>query len=661
MRGLNATEPTSILASVANSGEHMVNDSSGHAPAKAGSPPRPRLAFRVGVVGHRPNRLLKANEPELCRVLSEVLDSVKTTVASAWDDSLYASSADRRIVLRAISPLAEGTDRLFATAALDLGYALCCVMPFPQAEFENDFAPASAQEPDALGGFRRLLDRASVDPEFTRYELDGDRSDIASAYGAAGRVVLNQSDLLVVVWDGQRTGKRGGTEETFEDAIARGVPAIWIDALNPTAWQLVDADHPLPLPSADGRTTPSPGTARNDITRTVRGLLEVPHPAGDEQRQSLQIYLSERKPKRSLAVLWRVFRHFLEHGRLTLPRLSIEDFEHAVEGEWPRDRSTPIARVVDRLRAYYAWSDTLAVLNADRYRSAFVLAYALAALAVAFALLPAGLMFRPHHLAEIFCIAGELGAIGWVLVLVYQGRRRQWHARWLDYRILAELIRHLRLVVPLGAVRPLPPIPAHRMKYGQPSATWMAWYVRAVERDLGLPSAVVDREFLQTALQQLIDVLRGQVGFHSTSSFRHQTLEHRLHRGGMILLWCTLVAGGLHFSASLFSWHVPLQFLAILTFCCGCFPAFGAALAGILNQGEFARNSKRSAAMKEQLGQLLGRVEQLGVQLDREPDRPTRQFSALVASHANQTAGLLVHEVLDWRVVFLDRPLTAPA
>ncbi len=50
-------------------------------------------------------------------------------------------------LLRAISPLAEGTDRVFASCALDLGYQLCCVTPFFKKEFENDFKePASKSE-----------------------------------------------------------------------------------------------------------------------------------------------------------------------------------------------------------------------------------------------------------------------------------------------------------------------------------------------------------------------------------------------------------------------------------------------------------------------------------------------------------------------------------
>jgi len=42
-------------------------------------------------------------------------------------------------------------------------------------------------------------------------------------------------------------------------------------------------------------------------------------------------------------------------------------------------------------------------------------------------------------------------------------------------------------------------------------------------------------------------------------------------------------------------------------------------------------------------------------------DHPQRQHSAHVAELADEIARLLVNEVLDWRVVFLDRPLHPPA
>jgi hypothetical protein len=336
------------------------------------------------------------------------------------------------------------------------------------------------------------------------------------------------------------------------------------------------------------------------------------------------------------------------------------DFEQAVEREWPRDRSTPVGCVLDNLRPFYAWPDKLAVVYANRYRSAFLLAFLLAATAVGLALLPFGAQLAPHHPLEIVCIALELMAILVILILVWRARRQRWHERWLDYRMLAEMVRHLRLVAPLGGVRPVPPVPAHWATYGEPSATWMAWYARAVERDLGLPSAVVDKAYLSTCLEQLIQLIKGQVSFHAASARRSDHIEHRLHRWGILLLAATLLACGLHFAAGVFAWHLPGGLPAALTFCCGLFPALGAALAGILNQGEFRRVAKRSLAMREQLEKLLTETENVAAAVNG-CGAAASQLSPLVSARTSEVARLLVHEVLDWRVVFLDRPLNTPA
>ncbi len=165
-------------------------------------PLRPPLAIRVGVVGHRPPRLLIADPGKLKERIREILETIKSqTLAAARDYSEYYS--DAAPLHSAISALAEGADRFFAQAALEAGYSLGCVLPFARAEYEKDFAGSS----DSQLEFAQLLRQAS-----STFELDGKHDDEVDAYGVCGRVVLNQSDLLVVVWDGdaQAPGRRYG-------------------------------------------------------------------------------------------------------------------------------------------------------------------------------------------------------------------------------------------------------------------------------------------------------------------------------------------------------------------------------------------------------------------------------------------------------------------
>ena len=130
------------------------------------SPPRAPLAFRVGITGHPPNRLVKADMAGLAGVLRDVLAIVKG--ATEGFDKEHVLYAEGNALLRAVSPLAEGSDRVFAEAALDLGFALCCPMPFSHDDFVKDFT-----EPDSQKRFEQLLERARRNRESTIFELDG--------------------------------------------------------------------------------------------------------------------------------------------------------------------------------------------------------------------------------------------------------------------------------------------------------------------------------------------------------------------------------------------------------------------------------------------------------------------------------------------------------
>jgi hypothetical protein len=101
-------------------------------------------------------------------------------------------------------------------------------------------------------------------------------------------------------------------------------------------------------------------------------------------------------------------------------------------------------------------------------------------------------------------------------------------------------------------------------------------------------------------------------------------------------------------------WASPM-----LTFFAAFLPALGAALAGIANQGEFRRIARRSMAMKEQLDRFLREAAVVRGRLHSGAIAPAQSFDEAAALSAD-AARLLINEVLDWRVVVLDRPLQPP-
>ena len=168
-------------------------------------------ALHLGVTGHRSLE----HEDEIRRQINLAID-VALTPRSA--DS--RSGARRDLVV--VSALAEGADRLVAQECLRRdGATLTAVLPLAVERYEEDFATAASR-----AEFADLLARAAevqlAEPMPTRDQ----------AYERAGQMVVEQSDIVIAVWNGLGAAGRGGTADTVAFAHTRGVPVIRIDSRN---------------------------------------------------------------------------------------------------------------------------------------------------------------------------------------------------------------------------------------------------------------------------------------------------------------------------------------------------------------------------------------------------------------------------------------------
>lgn len=691
------------------------------------SPPRARLAFRVGIVGHRPDRLPKDHVTldELQSHLRYVLEVVRAEVsafASANRANTKSPYSQDPPILRAVSPLAEGTDRMFAEEAIDLGYELLCPMPFLQEEFEKDFLPPHALQENSRDEFRELLRRAEEGRGgVTTYELDGQRLAATEAYAMAGRVVLNQSDLLVAVWDRGRSEGGGGTVQTVREALHYHVPVLWINALRPKAWKLLLTEDDV---SHVESTDPEPSGSHAElmkaqIKKIVAAELAPPKPFADANQVtalSASEYFAECKPRINLWFVWKVFRELLGSGRIILPEIAVSDFESQINKDWPvrneyrrsfeplsdtsSDRahykSSAMENWVNRhLRSHYAWADKLADWYADHYRSTYLSIYMLSAVAVLVALLEP-VVWEGALLESIF--------VGFIVWLVWRGSRRHWHERWMEYRLLAELIRQIRILIPLGGGRPLPSTPIHLGVYENLTQTWMYWHMRAVARATGIPPAKVTTEYLLDCVGYVSKLVGSQLEFHKTTLKRSNVIAELLHAIASelflislcyVLIRLTILAtmhlvpdnlvieqlgltlSGLVFLGGIFFWlffRSGGAFLVIagvlfalvaafiwfsshsmtdLFLVLAALPAFGAAFTGIANQGEFARLEKRSIAMASAFEQFELRVS--GLQFKKlGPATPPKL--SMVITLATEITQAMVDEVSDWRVLVAEQP-----
>ena len=91
-----------------------------------------------------------------------------------------------------------------------------------------------------------------------------------------------------------------------------------------------------------------------------------------------------------------------------------------------------------------------------------------------------------------------------------------------------------------------------------------------------------------------------------------------------------------------------------MTLLCAFLPALGAAFAAIRNHSEVQRLAQRSKAMEETLAQLQKDMNEVPISSDS-------LNSVKLRGHAIRVNDLMTNEMLDWRVVFQDRPLGLPS
>lgn len=609
------------------------------------NPPKPNLTFRVGIVGHRPNRLPK-NTSVLEQKVSEILQEIKKEVNVFYENNKELFSKEE-IIFKAISPLAEGTDRFFARKAIQLGYQLNCPFPFIKNEYEKDFHPDLALTENSLEEFRSILFDAS--DNLSVFEIDGCREKSSEAYGICGDVVLEQSDILIVVWDGKRQHKKGGTEETMRIAFAKGIPIILIDAFDPHICS--SGNHPRILNHKTVDVLDIPFWI-NDVLNLFENTGEKS--AEKKNRLELLKFYLEKKPKIDLGFIWNPFIKLFGEFKFVFPQLLVKDFESSLGNEWTRDDGDLFGNIRKMLRPIYAWPDKLSVLQAGYYRSTFIITFFLAAVAVGFALIPLAIGLNDiSHSTEVLFVISELIVILISLSLYLRSRSRKWHSRWLNYRITAELIRHLKITSCVGGDSTLFKIPGYHTSYGHPGNSWMSWYVNAIKREVGLVNAKMDQSFLLEILIHIKEIVENQLLFHQKNAARNSKIENRLHKTGVVSLALTILAGSLHLT-HLLSEIIPDRLSGLLIFLCGFLPALGATAAGIVNQGEFKRVERRSRAMSSQLENYLNLINDL--QKEINSDYENESMFKKVKSLTYEITQLMVDEVLDWRIIFSDRP-----
>ena len=176
--------------------------------------------YRIAVSGHRPNRLPR----ELIGPLREQSKRVLTELAAALAPA----------PLSVCSALAEGADRIVASAGLACNLPLQVWLPFAREDYQRDFVSVTARQE-----FTALLEQAQQVKALC-FDYQHHRN---SGYVAVGEQLVHVADVLIAIWDGQPARGAGGTAEVVQGAIDKGIPVIWLPPQQPLRVRLLNTNN----------------------------------------------------------------------------------------------------------------------------------------------------------------------------------------------------------------------------------------------------------------------------------------------------------------------------------------------------------------------------------------------------------------------------------
>lgn len=605
------------------------------------NPERPKLILRVGVTGHRPDKLDDMNSEILNQRLTEIFGQLKSIVQRVRDKAPQTFS-EHSPLLYLISPLADGADQIVADKAIEEGFELQCPIPFFTQDGKNQ-------------NYGKHLQDAVV------LEMDGSVENREEAYESAGRMVLRHSDVLIAIWDKNNARGVGGTGQIVNEARKLWIPTIWISPIKPHETLLL-------VPHKDGSWKELDVSWLNEMLFAKLIPPESDHHDSNHHEEKSDLrneYLQETILPFGSTFLGKFFRELL-HGRILLPRgTRTEDAWNAQVQEWTEfslETRTAIKEVIDRIenkiRAHYEYADELANRYSSLYYRGFKWNYVMSGFAVMFAfLIFAFEKSGKEVVANIFGTA-ELFALLSIMLVYLFDKKGKWYDRRIDYRLLAEMIRQTRFLATLGRIPPISAPQTIHTHYGDPSGSWVHWHYLAVVKQIGMPHTKLTPEYLRAVARLIKSETDEQAEYHDRKSIQNSKIDHHLHIYAVWLFLIAFLSCIAHFGFKYLEMipylghalHDNEEFIkTVLSFLTIVGPAFGAACAGIRSQGEYERVARHSAAMADYLKEKSDQLDKL--------QHTTHLNSGSLAKVIDDIAEKRIEEVLDWRIVFHKRPI----
>lgn len=531
------------------------------------------LTLRVGITGHRAIN----DSLELTDRINEVIDEILKPLSESVRDS---------VTLIAVSCLAEGADRVIAKQLLKRERSrLQAILPLSKDEYGKDF-----ECEDSRTEFHTLL---AIDPnplilgagyvQDSRLAVSAERPR-SFYYWKAGQFMVQQSDVLVAIWDGKTANGQGGTADVVDYARLQNVPVYVID------------------PNSNDLSTGSGG--RMKYKDDLQALAEL---------NDAQIHDEAKDRER--------------------------DFVNSVKSELAKQApNLEKSHMIEVLLAYYLKSSQLSLQNQKRYLRSGAAVYGLAALSIVFAtctlLLP-----KVKSAMSIF----EIGALVGVLLIVWRTRKSRFHGRWIHNRVLTERLRTTALLVAAGLRQEREQDPTRATldlrlsDWGSRTCNEILKLVNYRE-SASRPSVDSQRAFIEQAW------VKSQLNYHVRKLRMCRTRDVLLDNIGTALFYIALggalghltLAGhhSLHKEGSISEVLLTLLVLGA--------PALGSAVLGIRKHREYERLASRSESIIGHLRRF--ELELKTVNTRPQLEAIVQELDALMATES-QEWNILVHSL----------------
>ncbi|HMB73465.1 MAG TPA: hypothetical protein VKQ06_07825 [Gammaproteobacteria bacterium] len=356
----------------------------------------------IGVTGHRD--LVPAELP-----------GIRTAVHS-FLSGLQQQFPDRPV--QVLSPLAAGADRLVAEVALELGMKIIVSLPMPEDLYIKDFDTADLlQEFYRLRGEAEAVYELPIVPGSTREQISNYTKHRDYQYAQLGVFLGAHSHVLLALWDGKQSSDLGGTAQVVEfrrDDVMRGYEPT--EQLNSQLLTEDESDLVYHIVVSRDREN---GAPESGLVPMLGQWLTI------SESQPRQSALSETYVK--------VFERTSEFNReARAHQKEIEEESYPLINKEDAALLPEVTRTIHRL---FCAADWLAIHYQAKRMTSLRVTHSLA-----FLMGMVFLFYADFEARRLFVLV-FFACFMLAFVIHNYSARQQWHAKYLEYRTLAEGLR----------------------------------------------------------------------------------------------------------------------------------------------------------------------------------------------------------------------------